>query len=222
MIPLLNDRIIMHNLVKTLSKVAARYAPSRILSYDSAHVFKALQLANQYDRISRNLLQKEMGLGEGSIKTLVKHLKMQELVKTTNAGMQMTPKGSNLFKKISETISAEMALMQCSVTLGRFNHAILVRDMGDEITSGIEQRDAAIKVGAIGATTLIFQDNKFLMPDRKQDSLRNDIKLKEKIIESLQPNENDVIIIASSETKKNAEIAAKSAALYTISKHEKH
>lgn len=212
----------MHNLVSTLSKVATRYAPSRILSYDTAHVFKVLQLANQHEKISRNLLQEELGLGEGSVKTLVKHLKRGELVETSNAGMQMTGKGKNIYKKISETISAEVTLAQCSVTLGRFNHAILVKDMGSEIISGIEQRDAAIKAGAIGATTLIFQDGKFLMPDRKQDSLRNDTKLKEKIMESLEPQENDVIIIASSENKKNADIAAKSAALYTISRHERH
>lgn len=217
-----NDRIIMHNMVKMISKVAARYAPSRILSYDPAHVLKSLQLASQSDKISRTLLQEELDLGEGSIKTLVKHLKMQELVETSNAGMWMTTKGKNLYNKISETISAEMDLTICSVTLGKFNHAILVKDIGDEITTGIEQRDAAIKVGAIGATTLIFHDGKFLMPDRKQDSLRRDIKLKENIIETLQPQENDVIIIASSENKKNADIAAKSAALYTISKHEKH
>jgi hypothetical protein len=185
-------------------------------------VFKVLQLASQHGRISRNLLQEELGLGEGSIKTLVKHLKMQELVETSNAGMQLTAKGKNLYQKIAEAISAEMTLTQCSVTLGRFNHAILVKDMGDEITSGIEQRDAAIKTGAIGATTLIFEDGKFLMPDRKQDSLRKDTKLKEKIIESLKPQENDVIIIASSENKKNADIAAKSAALYTISRYERH
>jgi len=219
---LLNDRIIMHNMVKMISKVAARYAPSRILSYDPAHVLKSLQLASQSDKISRTLLQEELDLGEGSIKTLVKHLKMQDLVETSNAGMWMTAKGRNLYKKISETISAEMDLSKCSVTLGKFNHAILVKDMGDEVTTGIEQRDAAIKVGATGATTLIFQDGKFLMPDRKQDSLRKDIKLKENIIESLQPQENDVIIIASSENRKNADIAAKSAALYTISKHERH
>jgi hypothetical protein len=52
------------------------------------------------------------------------------------------------------------------------------------------------------------------MPDRKQDSLRKDMKLKENTIESLQPQENDVIIIAISENRKNADISAKSVALY--------
>jgi len=60
------------------------------------------------------------------------------------------------------------------------------------------------------------------MPDRNQDSLRKDSKLKEQILENLSPKENDVIIIASSHNKKNANLAAISAALETISNHEKH
>ena len=32
----------MHTYVKTLQKVADRYAPSRVLSFDMVHVFKTL------------------------------------------------------------------------------------------------------------------------------------------------------------------------------------
>ena len=212
----------MHNVVKQLAKIADRYAPSRMLSYDLAHVFRALQLIDENGRISRNLLMEELKLGEGSIKTLVKHLKMQNFVETSNAGMWFTSKGQSVYDKLRSAMPQELSLGKCSLGLGDYNHAILLKDLGDEIKMGIEQRDAAIKIGGIGATTLIYQDKKFLMPDRNQDSLRKDPKLKEHLLTKLNPEENDVIIIASSNNKKNANLAAKSAALQTISDHEKH
>jgi hypothetical protein len=212
----------MHNVIKQLAKVADRYAPSRLLSYDLAHVFRALQLIDENGRISRKMLIDELMLGEGSIKTLVKHLKMQSLVETSNAGMWFTSKGQLLYSNLKSSMPEEMILGKCSLGLGDYNHAILLKALGNEIGTGIEQRDAAIKIGGIGATTLIYQEKKFLMPDRNQDSLRKDSKLKEQILENLSPKENDVIIIASSNNKKNANLAAKSAALQTISDHEKH
>ena len=80
----------MHNVIKILKSVADRYAPSRMISFDIAHVFKALQLMEKYGRVSRALLTDELNLGEGSIKTFVKNLKMQELIGTSNAGMWLT------------------------------------------------------------------------------------------------------------------------------------
>ena len=86
----------MHTYVRALTKIATRYAPSRILSFDSVHVFKVLQLIERKGHVSRNLLCQELALGEGSIKTLVKHLKMKGLIQTTKRGTTMTEKGRKL------------------------------------------------------------------------------------------------------------------------------
>lgn len=216
------DIVELHNVVKALTKIADRYAPSRVLSFDLAHVFKALQLMHQNGRISRSLLVDELDLGEGSIKTLVKHLKMHNVVETSKAGMRLTSKGNTLFSKLQFAIPTEMEIEKCSIGIGKYNHAVLVKNLGDSIGTGIEQRDAAIKIGALGATTLIFKDGKFLMPDRNQYSLRNEPKLRFEMLEKLKPEDNDIIIIGSSENRKNAELAAKSAALQTIADHDKH
>ncbi|MGQ0376435.1 MAG: DUF4443 domain-containing protein, partial [Nitrososphaerota archaeon] len=176
----------------------------RMLSYELSHVFMALQLTRKNGKISRTVLMTELKLGEGSIKTLVKHLKMQGYIETSNAGMWLTKKGEIIYDKLESAIPKEMPLGKYSLGLGDYNHAILVKGLGNEIKTGIEQRDAAIMIGALGATTLIFQENKFLMPDRSQDSLRKDAKLRHEMLENLKPEENDVIIIASSNNKRNA------------------
>jgi hypothetical protein len=212
----------MHQVIRLLSKVANRYAPSRLLSFDLVHVFKTMQLLEDRERISRSLLVKELDLGEGSIKTLVKHLKMSGLIENSKGGMWFTNKGKTVYAKLHDVIPNETDIAKCSVALGKFNHAVLVKNLAYGIRSGIEQRDEAIKSGAMGATTLIFRNGSLLMPSTREDLLSKDPKLHYLIMKKLQPEDNDVIIIGSSDDKKIAEMAAKSAALHTISDHEKH
>ena len=95
--------------------------------------------------------------------------------------------------------------------------------MSFAVKSGIEQRDAAVKVGASGATTLLFKDNKFLIPKTNYDALKGDEELAKQLIQNLQPHEEDVIIIGTDDSsRKRAEFAAKNAALITVLSHEKH
>ena len=212
----------MHQLIHFLSKVVERHAPSRMLSFDLVHVFKTMQMMEDNKRISRSLVMLELGLGEGSVKTLVKHMKRHDLIENSNAGMWLTNKGKTLYTKLHHSIPKEMNISKCSVALGKFNHAVLLKDMAYNIRSGIEQRDAAIKAGAVGATTLIFKNQRLVLPGTDEDLMRNDQKIHSLIIEKLAPEENDVIIIGSSQNKKIAEMAAKSAALYTIEDNERH
>lgn len=76
---------------------------------------------------------------------------------------------------------------------------------------------------ASGATTLLFKDNKFLIPQTDFDSLKDEHQLSEQMIKNLHPQDGDVIIIGSDNySRMKAEFAAKSAALITIMNHEKH
>jgi hypothetical protein len=213
----------MHAYIKTLQEISSRYAPSRILSFDITHVYKALQLIETRGHISRDLLCKELNLGEGSIKTLVKHLMMQDMIETSNAGTKMSDKGKKFFTELHSSIPAECKIPKCSIAIGKFNHAILLRALGYTIRLGIEQRDDVIKAGGIGATTLLFRKGKFMMPSSHTDSLRKEPRIHKLLIEELNPKDDDVVIIASSdEDGRIAELSAKSAALSTVMKHNRH
>jgi hypothetical protein len=221
----------MHTYVKALTQIASRYAPSRMLSFELVHIFKAFQLLNIKEHVSRSLLCKELSLGEGSIKTLIKHLKMQGLIHSSNHGTILTEKGKILSSVLVQSIPAETDMPQCSIALGKFNYAVLLKQASFAIKSGIEQRDAAIKVGALGATTLLYKDYKFIMPgifsslaEKDDDFIYNrEQNIPEFLVYHLQPKDNDVIIIGSdNEGLRIAEFGAKNAALFTIMNHEKH
>ena len=214
----------MHTYIRSLQKICNNYAPSRVISFNMVHVFKALQLVKSRGHISRDLLSKELGLGEGSIRTLMRHLQMNNMIKATNAGTTMTQKGEALFLELLSSIPTEMNLPKCSIALGKFNYVVLLKQHSHAIKSGVEQRDAAIKIGAKGATTLLFKQNKFVMPSNTNyDSLQREPKISRLLIRTLNPEEGDAIIIGSDDMhEKRSEFAAKSAALLTIMNHEKH
>jgi hypothetical protein len=214
----------MHTYIRSLQKICNNYAPSRVISFNMVHVFKALQLVKSRGHISRDLLSKELELGEGSIRTLMRHLQMNNMIKATNAGTTMTQKGEALLLELLSSIPTEMNLPKCSIALGKFNYVVLLKQHSHAIKSGVEQRDAAIKIGAKGATTLLFKQNKFVMPSNTNyDSLEREPKISKLLIRTLNPEEGDAIIIGSDDMhKKRSEFAAKSAALLTIMNHEKH
>lgn len=216
--------ISVHTFVKVVTNVATRYAPSRVLSFSEVHIFKTLQLMKANRRVSRVILCNELSLGEGAIKTLVKHLKMNGLIATTNGGTRMTPKGKAICDGLTSSIPAEISLPKCSVALGKYNHAVLLKDLSYVVKSGIEQRDAAIRMNATGATTLLYKDKKLVMPTSiHQDSLKKEPAIRKLLMEKLKPEQDDVIIIGSSaNSSRIAELAAKNAALTTLVSHEDH
>ncbi len=213
----------MHLVINSIKSISDRYAPSRILSFNSAHVFKTLQLIGKYGFVSRLLLMNELGLGEGSIKTLIKHLKMENLIITTQKGTTMTEKGRKLFEEISKYICAETQVPKSSISIAEYNYAVLLRNLQFAVKQGVEQRDAAIKIGARGATTLLYHKGKFLMPGSRFDALEKEKKIEKLFKENLKPKDNDIIVIGSDDQSYiTAELASKVAAIQTIENHDDH
>ena len=172
-------------------------------SYSNAHVVKVLFLLSERP-MGRHQLMKEMGLGEATIKTLIKRLIKNNLIKKTTKGNVLTKKGTLFVKKILKNISRPVEIVIKEYTVGKYNYAVLVKKASSKVRSGIEQRDEAIKIGADGATTLVCKSGRLIFPgcDRKIFDL-------DKILhKNFKIKNGDVIIIGSGSTKKKAEEAS--------------
>jgi hypothetical protein len=204
--------------ITTLFKIASRYAPSRILSYNIAHVVIAIQLIGKNGIASRSLLCKELSLGEGSVKTLIKHMKMHGVITTSRAGTMLSSNGKEIYSYITQAMPREISVPCCSIVVGKANYAVRVdnRYIRNRVGKGIEQRDAAVKAGAIGTTTLVYKGSKFTMPNMDYDVLANEDKVRDILLEELMPNDGDIIVIGSADDIKVAEIATKYAILSTL------
>ena len=197
------------DLLSILRQAVAKLAPGRSPSYTEAHVLKALELLEVGDGIGRQQLARELRLGEGIIRTLIARMKRLELLDTSKKGMSLTNAGRDVMLRFNKFFSA-LEIPVTPLTVEQRNHAILVRGAARTVRNGIEQRDAALIAGAKGATTLIHEGGRLLIPGMKDQV---DPTIIDYIEEAMSPSDGDVVIIGSSDDAFLAEIGAKSAAL---------
>ncbi len=200
-------------LLQVIERVAAKIAPGRAPSANEAQVVKALEIIGAHETVGRIRLSKALALGEGATRTLLKHLKKEGLIEGSRRGIMLSKHGEKLFSSLRSKISEGTEIPKGSLTVGPFNVAVLVRDVAHKVKRGIEQRDAAIKAGALGATTLVFSGNQLIMPFSEEAVFENISSIHSMLISELGPKENDVIIVGSGKNKTSAEIGAKMAAL---------
>jgi len=197
--------------LKTLDRIAAKIAPGRLPSFAEAHVIKALEEINE-GSVGRLKLSKDLLLGEGEARTLVKHLKKENLIEISKTGISLSSDGRKLLSSLRMLLSEAIELPQTSLTLGPFNAAVRVACMKQYVKYGLEQRDAAIVAGAKGATTLVFSGNKLTIPGTREDASKSDPSIRV-LLSRMDLKEGDVIIIGSADEKIKAELGAKTAAL---------
>ena len=192
-----------------LKEIAGKVAPGRPPAYTEAHALMGLEAIGTGLGIGRQQLSRELGLGEGTIRTLVGRMKALGLVETSRGGMHLTGDGEAALEALGELFWG-CGLPALSITVGPINYAVLIGGAASKVKGGIEQRDAAIIAGASGATTLVLDDQGLRMPGMEAPLAES---VRTLIMEELGPSPGDAIIIGSSDDPILAEMAAKSAAL---------
>ena len=200
-------------LLDVIEQVTKKIAPGPAPAFNEAHVVKVLELIGKYKTVGRIKLSKEIGLGEGTTRTLLKHLKNEGVTQSSRSGISLSSDGKKLLSDLRSQLSEGVEIPSSPLTVGAFNIAVLVRDAAHAVGSGIEQRDAAIKSGALGATTLVFSVKKLALPHEEEKLSESMPELHDNLVTQLKPEENDVIIIGCGTNRYLAEIGAKMAAI---------
>ena len=195
--------------IETLRNISGKSSTGGTSSFTPAHVLIALECIGLGKGIGRQKLSRRLRLGEGMMRTLIRRLKVLDLIETTRGGMSLTLIGESLLNELNEVIKAA-DFPSTPITVGVANFAVLVKGAASKVKRGIEQRDAAIIVGAQGATSLVMQDGRLRMPGMDETF---DDEIERVIHERMEIFEGDVLIIGSSNDSFLAEIGAKSAAM---------
>jgi len=209
----------MSKALAVLERAAAKLAPGRAPYFMEAHLVKTLMTIETEGPIGRVKLSKTLGLGEGTMRTLIRHFENEGLVETSKAGITLTKSGKNIASSLKSRISEQIDVPRSSLTVGLYNVAVLVKNVAQAVKGGVEQRDAAIKMGASGATTLSYSHGKLRMPMVDEDVFRDSPIIREALVLKFKPLEGDVIIIGSADDRSTAQLAALAAALETIKRH---
>ena len=177
--------------------------------FNDANVYWALHVLSSGRRIGRKKLAEEIGVGEGSMRRIIDTLKDWDFILIKQTGITITKSGQAFLDQMP--IKVLDIQLEGSV-VGQHQQAILVLGCADKVVNGMEQRDAGIKVGADGCTTLVIRDGKLMVPpDWNMDE--EDPEMAYKIRKESGMTQSDALIIGGADTKAAAIEAAVSAAL---------
>jgi len=174
------------------------------------HIWKALMVMSETRPIGRKSLSAALNLGEGSTRTILDIFCDEGYITVTKSGAVLSEKG----KRAKDMVKMDVGPVNVTdLTIGAVNCAVKIRGVSKKITYGCEERDAAIKAGATGATTLVCVGNKLIFPGSEYPVSPNiDAALRKEF----RISNADVIIIGTAADGEKAERGAVSAALRLI------
>jgi len=183
-----------------------KYGP--VHRFADYHVYRTLLLLSDGRRRGRRSLADSVNIGEGSMRTIIEFLRDKGYVDVKQTGIKISVKGCEFVRKLPIRMER---LEPSDISIAMRNVAVLVRNRADKVTLGIEQRDAAIKAGAEGATTIVVKGGKLLVPpdyflDKERPEIARGLR------KLLAPNEGDIVIVGAAQEYDRAEDGALAAA----------
>lgn len=132
-----------------------------IPNFNETDLLRAFMLLDEKE--GRQELCQRLGLGEGTVRSILDILKEKGLIKSTNKGHVFTDKGSLLRKKISSKISTPKEVKLHFYK--EYKRVGLVYKSGEKVNIDYTLRDHAVKNGAEGAIILRYDQKKGLCLD---------------------------------------------------------
>ncbi len=204
------------SLKKFMQELSGKKAPGPSTTFTIFHVFYALDLLSQKS-LGRNKLAEKLHVGDGAVRTIISRLKDAELIETSKEGCILTENGKKIWIQFEEIFPCRVALPKSELYTSPFNYAFLVKNSGKKVSSGIDQRDAAIIAGARNALVIVCKEGRLCIESVSSDIAKHYGRAAEEIIEQLKPQENDVVIVAGAESAFKAKRGAFAAGWSLIS-----
>ncbi len=204
------------SLKKFMQQVAGKKAPGPSTTFTIFHVFYALELLAKKP-LGRNKLAEKLSVGDGAVRTIISRLREADLIETSKAGCNLTQKGNEICLQFEEIFPKQIDLDKSDLNQSDYNHAFLVKNCGEKVESGIDQRDAAIIAGARKALVIVYKKGHLCIESVSDNVEKQYPKAANQILEQMKPQDNDVIIVAGAESALKAKRGAFAASWSLIS-----
>ena len=180
--------------------------------FSDASIYWALHILSDGKRLGRVKLADLVGIGEGSMRRIVDTLKEWNFITVKQTGITITKAGLSFLTQIP------VRMVDVNIgesTVGDYFQGVVVLGVSEKIHNGMQQRDAGIKVGASGCTTVVIRDGVLMIPPDWNIDERNP-ELAYNIRKETGMTQEDVLIVGSGSTKTLAVEAAINAAFELI------
>lgn len=182
--------------------------------FTDANVYYALFLLSDGRRLGRKRLAELSGVGEGSMRRILEKFREWEFVNIKQTGISITKAGLSFLDQIPLRLK-DVDLASTGSIVGEYSQGVIVFGVANKVDNGMQQRDAGIKAGAEGATTIVIRDGKLMIPpDWDMDKEAPELAYKIRKDTGITPD--DVIIVGAGGSKISAVEAALNAAFDLI------
>jgi hypothetical protein len=187
-----------------------QYGP--MFRFTDSDVYWSLHLLSDGRRMGRKKLAESVGVGEGSMRRILEFLRDHDYILIKQTGITITARGKAFLEKIPiRPVDVNIG----GSAVGTYQQGVLVSGAAGKIVNGMEQRDAGIKAGAEGCTTLVIREGRLMIPpdwdlDKESPDLAYSIRKETGI------TNEDILIVGSSMDFSAAIKAALTAALELI------
>ena len=195
-------------LLRSLAKPSA-LGPSP--SFNEFQLSKTLEVIGE-GSIGRTALSHKLQIGEGATRTIIDHLHAAGIIDVRKSGAVLTKKGQRVLNELNVKLGKKVRIEGMSIAVGTCVYGIQVKGSADKVRVGIEQRDAAVRAGALGAVTVVFKKGRLYVPPADRSPPEEWTRDRDKILEVFAPSEGDVIIICGAASERDAESGARAAA----------
>lgn len=183
-------------------------------SFSGIHLTRVLLILHEKP-IGRKRLVQELGVGEGSVRTILKKMWAEGLVESHRNSQRLSEKGERKARKLLKRISIRGDFHSTDVSsLEKRQALVIIRDANLRGKSILDLRDLSVKEGAYGAIILLKKEKGFMFPEQGiilKDYGDLHAKLKEEDI-----HVGDAAVICWADDKNRAEDAALSIAVQLL------
>ena len=180
--------------------------------FTDANVYYALYLLSDGSRMGRKALADACGVGEGSMRRILEKFREWDFVEIRQTGISISKAGLAFLEQIPiRLIDVDIS----GSVMGAYQQGVIVYGVAGRVGNGMKQRDAGVRSGGVGCTTILLRDGHLCIPpDWNMDE--HTPELAYKIRKDTGISENDVIIVGDADKKIIAIEAAINAAFDLI------
>lgn len=173
-----------------------------------ADVAYVLAYLTQNGNAGKGKLASYLGLGRTSFRSLITLMINSDLVETSEKMVKISANGSRLYM----AMGIDPLDIDIGYSLGTYKQAIKVSGAADRITNGVNQVKISTMFGGVGCSLWIMKNHTLYMPPHLDFNLANKGE-SERIIDSADLRDGDVLLVCGAENPRTAKVAAMMVAL---------
>ncbi len=171
--------------------------------FGDAHIFYVLHILNREGVMGRSSLSKALGIGEGSVRTILDILRRWDMVNIRQSGISLNENGRTFLRDIAMRM---VDVPESGYVPGDFQQGVVVSGVAGRVTDGMHQRDRGIIAGATGASVFVMRDDSLIMPTDWNMDYRDPDFSRE--VRKVGMCDGDVLVISGARERDTAAVSA--------------